>query len=110
MDKIVSPISQYINANPVPPTMKQIRPKTSKFLDFEIQEAVSDQNTPSPKTVQATKKIFAPLPVANYCPSKVSVQIPVAPDNEPKELPRAFGVTNTVQAKVWLLKWLSLSK
>ena len=100
MDKIVSPISQYINANPVPPTMKHIRPKTSKFLDFEIQDAVNHQNSPSPKTSQAAKKIFAPLPAANYCSSKVAVQIPVAPDTELKELPRAFGVTNTVQAKV----------
>ena len=100
MDKIVSPISQYINANPVPPTMKHIRPKTSKFLDFEIEEVVNDHNNPSPKVTTTPKKIFAPLPAAKYCSSKVAVQIPVAPDNELKELPKAFGVTNTVQAKV----------
>lgn len=100
MDKIISPIAQYINANPVPPLMKHIRPKTSKFLDAEIQESLRDENMPSPKSTQTPKKVFAPLPAAKYCSSKVAIQIPVAPDSEPKELPKAFGIANTVQATV----------
>ena len=106
MDKIVSPVAQYINTNPVPPSIKCIRPKVSKFLDCEIKEALSENNKPSPAfgnpiTSKAHAiKYFSPLPAAKYCSSKLAVQIPVAPDEAPKELPKAFGVVNTVQAKV----------
>jgi hypothetical protein len=110
MDKIVSPVAQYINANPVPPTMKHIRPKASKFLHCEIQEFLNDPIEASPGDAHKitskapSKKYFAPLPAAKYCSSKLAVQIPVAPDESPKELPKAFGVVNTVQAKVYQLK------
>ena len=106
MDKIVSPVAQYINANPVPAAMKCIRPKASKFLECEIKEYVNEPNEASPADPQKTtcksspKKYFAPLPAAKYCSSKLAVQIPVAPDESPKELPKSFGVVNTVQAKV----------
>ena len=106
MDKIVSPVAQYINANPVPPTMKHIRPKASRFLNCELQELLNDPIEGSPgdahKCISKSlpKKCFAPLPAAQYCSSKLAVQIPVAPDESPKELPKAFGVINTVQAKV----------
>ena len=106
MDKIVSPVAQYINANPVPAAIKSIRPKASKFLEFELQEALPDHSEPSSSDAQISKsksppkRYFAPLPAAKYCSSKLAVQFPVAPDEEPKELPKAFGVVNTVQAKV----------
>ena len=108
MAKIVSPIAQYINGNPVPPTMKHIRPKASKFLDCEIHEAIHNDKTSVTDLQKSAykgqgKKYFAPLPAAKYCSSKVAVQIPVAPDEGPKELPKAFGIVNTVQAKVTIL-------
>ena len=103
MQKIISPVSQYINANPVPPTVKHIRPKVSKFLDSEIDEALSEETKPSPAGASSPKKkIFPPLPAAQYCSSKLSVVIPVAPDDIPKELPKAFGVVNSVQGTVSL--------
>ena len=101
MDKVISPVAQYINANPVPPTVKQIRPKVSKFLDFEFEGISLEENKPSPAGVNhPKKKIFQPLPAAQYRPSKMSVKIPVAPDETHKELPKAFGIVNAVQATV----------
>ena len=103
MQKIISPVSQYINANPVPPTVKTFRPKVSKFLDSEIDEALSEETKPSPAGASSPKKkIFPPLPAAQYCSSKLSVVIPVAPDDIPKELPKAFGIVNSVQGTVSL--------
>ena len=43
----------------------------------KIQESLQDQNMPSPKSTQTPKKIFAPLPAAKYCSSKVAIQFTI---------------------------------
>ena len=109
MKKIVSPVAQYINTNPTA-SIKCIRPKASKFLDSEIKEALHNPSDSSPSNVQScasknAKKYYPPIPAAEYVSSKFSVLTPVAPDNEPKELPKAFGVVNKVQATVSWFLW-----
>ena len=98
MKNIVSPVSQYIRANPAPPLMRKIKPKASRFLEEElkVQEDEEEKKTP----VVEPQRYFAPLPERQYYSTKVALEQRVAPDVEHKELPKAFGTANTVQAVV----------
>ena len=111
-DKIVSPVGQYIRNNPVPPIVRQIRPKATRHFDddlaaFEREEELL-RKTPNTKTPNSEKKrMFKPLPMAEYRSSKVAIEQQMPSSGAGKSLSKAFGITPTVEAKVSiLLKYL----
>jgi len=106
--KVISPVGQYIRSNPVPPIVRQIRPKTTKRFDDDLaaferdEELCNNQQsvTPQIKKTETNKRQFKPLPMATYKSSKVAFeqQIPSTQD-EMKPLP-TFGIAPTVEAKI----------
>ncbi len=107
MQKIISPVAQYIRSNPVPPLVHQIRPKATKHFEDEVemqQERLDMRTPPVESEANGTpgfKRMFAPLPVADYRSSRVALEQQLPTEAEPKLLPKAFGTTNTVEAKVY---------
>merc|ERR1739848_365353 len=89
--KVVSPVGQYIKSNPLPPIVRQIRPKTAKDEDM------TDFETERPIVME--KRMFKPLPFANYRSSSVALeqQMPSKHDDM-KALPKAFGMAPSVEA------------
>lgn len=103
-DKIISPVGQYIRSHPVPPIVRQIRPKTTKHFDDDLAAFERDElrcQTPT----EEKKRMFKPLPMAEYKSSKVALEQRVQNDkeNDMKALPKVFGITPTVEAKVSFL-------
>ena len=106
--KVNSPVGQYIRSNPVPPIVRQIRPKTTKHFDDDLaaferdEEIINNQQCliPQIEKTKTTKRQFKPLPMATYKSSKVAFeqQMPSAQD-ELKPLP-TFGIAPTVEAKI----------
>ena len=80
LNKIVSPVGQYIRSNPVPPIVRQIRPKVTKHFDddlaaFERDEELCRSTPPSKNSdLSEKKRMFKPLPVAEYKSSKVALE------------------------------------
>ena len=108
--KVVSPVGQYIRSNPVPPIVRQIRPKATKHFDddlaaFERDEELCNKQPILPMTMEGNKRQFKPLPMAEYKSSKVALEqkMPSATD-EFKSLPKVFGIAPSVEAKVCILK------
>ena len=102
-DKIVSPVGQYIRNNPVPPIVRQIRPKATRHFDddlaaFEREEELLRKTPNSEK-----KRMFKPLPMAEYRSSKVAIEQQMPSSGAGKSLSKAFGITPTVEAKVSIL-------
>ena len=106
--KVVSPVGQYIRNNPVPPIVRQIRPKATRHFDddlaaFERDEELCNKQPTLP--LEGNKRQFKPLPMAEYKSSKVALEqkMPSATD-EFKSLPKVFGIAPSVEAKVGILK------
>ena len=60
MDKVVSPVGQYIRSNPVPPIIRQIRPKATKHFDDDLAAFERDEELcKSPPSLQE-KRLFKP--------------------------------------------------
>ena len=110
LNKIVSPVGQYIRSNPVPPIVRQIRPKVTKHFDddlaaFERDEELCRSTPPSKNSdLSEKKRMFKPLPVAEYKSSKVALEQKVQGSEEMKSLPKVFGMNPSVEAKVSLCK------
>ncbi len=106
LNQIISPVGQYIRGNPAPPLVRQIRPKTVKHFDEEVElESGSPQdahgvNAAGTSGTTERKRLFAPLPMADYKSSEVMLEQQMPAGSEPKALPKAFGTANTVEAKV----------
>jgi len=105
LTKIVSPVAQYIRSNQTP-IMRQIRPKMTRHFDedlaaFEREEELL-RTPPGPENCSEKKKrLFRPLPAAEYQTSQVALQQQVtSPNQHLKALPKVFGVQPTVEAKV----------
>jgi hypothetical protein len=97
-DKIVSPVGQYIRATPVPPIVRQIRPKASRHFDDEL--AAFERDEEALRTPESEKKrMFKPLPMAEYKTSRIAFEQQI-PSSDMKQLPKAFGIENTVEATV----------
>ena len=108
-NKIVSPVGQYIRSNPVPPIIRHVRPKATKDLDDELAAFERDEElcvkSPSPEK----KRLFKPIPMAEYKSSKVAFEEPVSSGGENfKTLPPKFGMEPTVQATVSFISFMSL--
>ena len=107
LNKIVSPVGQYIRSNPVPPIVRQIRPKITKNIDDELAMFERDEelcrNTPTPEK----KRMFKPLPMAEYRSSKVALEQKMpSTSSDVQSLPKVFGVSPSVEAKVCLKVFL----
>merc|ERR1719219_2159885 len=89
LGKVVSPVGQYIKSNPLPPIVRQIRPKVAKVQD--LADFVTEQ------PIQEKKRYFKPLPMAEYRSSRVALeqQIP-SKDDDMKALPKVFGMAPSV--------------
>ena len=102
LNHVVSPVGQYIKFNPVPPIVRQIHPKASKHFDDDLAAFERDEELcKSPSPMKEPKKMFKPLPMAQYKSSRVALeqQVPSS-ESEAKPLPK-FGLEETVQARVW---------
>ena len=87
--------------------MRQIRPKMTRHFDedlaaFEREEELL-RTPPGPENCSEKKKrLFRPLPAAEYQTSQVALQQQVtSPNQHLKALPKVFGVQPTVEAKVY---------
>lgn len=100
LNKIVSPVGQYIRANPVPPIMRQIRAKPTRHFDDELRAFELEEEEKENK-IEPPKRIFPPLPFVDYKSSRMALEQELQGNVEPpKLLPKAFGTTNTVEAIV----------
>ena len=101
LNKIVSPVGQYIRSNPAPPIMRQIRPKTTKHFDDDLAAFErKEELLRTPPESEKKKRLFKPLPMAEYKSSRVALEQRVTSPREPmKALPK-FGITPSVEAKV----------
>ena len=137
LNKVISPVGQYIRSNPVPPIMRQIRPKNIKGIlillfskvehfhgifykfrpgfnfyfikglddDLAAFERDEEMCKSSPSEKIEKKRMFKPIPRAEYTSSRVAFEQPVSSPNNGNEmatLPKVFGMAPTVQATVIL--------
>ena len=107
LNKVISPVGQYIRSNPVPPIMRQIRPKNIKRLDDDLAAFERDEEMCKTSPAEKEKKrMFKPIPRAEYTSSRVAFEQPVSSPNNGDEmatLPKVFGMAPTVQATVILM-------
>lgn len=100
LNKVISPVGQYIRSNPAPPLVRQIRPKATKHFDDELAAFEREEQFCHQEEVEK-KRMFQPLPMKEYKSSRVALEQPVhSGKDEPKPLPKVFGVSPTVEAKV----------
>ena len=101
LNKIVSPVAQYIRSNPAPPIMRQIRPKVTRHFDDDLAAFEREEELLRTPESEKKKRLFRPLPAAEYQTSQVALQQQVtSPNQHLKALPKVFGVHPTVEAKV----------
>ena len=92
----------YIRSNPAPPIMRQIRPKATKHFDDDLAAFEREEELLRTPESEKKKRMFKPLPIANYESSKVATLERVTSPNHQKmkALPKVFGITPSVEAKV----------
>ena len=102
LNKIISPVGAYIRSNPAPPIMRQIRPKATKHFDDDLAAFEREEELLRTPESEKKKRMFKPLPMANYEASKVATLERVTSPNHQKlkALPKVFGITPSVEAKV----------
>ena len=96
LDKIVSPVAQYIRSHPAPPLIRQVKP--TKKNKFAVEDAISAEchaNTDSGSPAH-----FSALPEAVYKSSKITREIKTPDFKMNRELPKSFGKVDQVEAVV----------
>ena len=61
LNKVISPVGQYIRSNPVPPIMRQIRPKNIKGLDDDLAAFERDEEmckSSPPEKIETHKSLI----------------------------------------------------
>lgn len=83
--------------------MRQIRPKVTRHFDDDLAAFEREEELLRTPESEKKKRLFRPLPAAEYQTSQVALQQQVtSPNQHLKALPKVFGVHPTVEAKVSL--------
>ena len=124
--QVVSPVGQYIRNNPAP-IVRQIHPKATRNFEEDLalldrgdedktpfkrlfkplpftkasRDLVEDSPVSDEDRSTPVKRLFKPLPMAEYKSSRVALeqQMP-SRDDHMRALPKVFGITPSVEAKV----------
>ncbi len=106
MDRVVSPVAQYIRQHPAPPLIRQVKPVRNRHqADEAVAAACAAEDPPEEPERSPPSHHFAALPEAVYRPSRIAVEKELrgqAAERRRKEatLPKAFGKVDSVEATV----------
>ncbi len=103
MDRIVSPVAQYIKQHPVPPLIRQVKPGKNRHHDDEVVAAVcaaaAVDDVAHHDDERDGNHRFAALPEAVYRSSRVAVEKEMR-GKKAATLPKSFGKQDNVEAMV----------
>ncbi len=105
LDRVVSPVAQYIRRHPAPPLIRQVKPGINRAQADEAvaAAAAAEDENPAPSTGHRNEDDccdFASLPEAVYRPSRVAVEKSKGGPSTAPALPKSFGKVDNVEAVV----------